>query len=106
MRPNSDEKTAKGEFKKEDLISNVKDNIPRRKYIEAKDIEKYKINRIRYLEYGTERSPEKFTRPTFDELYNHNKGDYLVICNSIKGKKAFLSTKIFLSDTNLIMKRL
>ena len=73
LRPNSDEKTAKGEFKKEDLISNVKDNIPRRKYIEAKDIEKYKINRIRYLEYGTERSPEKFTRPTFDELYNHNK---------------------------------
>lgn len=73
MRPNSDEKTAKGEFKKEDLISNVKDNIPRRKYIEAKDIEKYKINRIRYLEYGTERSPEKFTRATFDELYNHNK---------------------------------
>ena len=27
------------------------------------------------------------------ELYNHNKGASLVICNSIKGKKAFLSTK-------------
>ncbi|MDO5773555.1 MAG: Eco57I restriction-modification methylase domain-containing protein [Spirochaetales bacterium] len=73
LRPNSDEKTAKGEFKKEDLISDVKDNIPRRKYIEAKDIEKYKINRIRYLEYGTDRSPAKLTRPTFEELYNHNK---------------------------------
>ena len=73
LRPNSDEKTAKGEFKKDDLISDVKDNIPRRKYIEAKDIEKYKINRIRYLEYGTERSPKKLTRPTFEELYNHKK---------------------------------
>lgn len=70
LRLNSDEKTAKGEFKKEDLISNVKDNIPRRKYIEAKDIEKYKINRIRYLEYGTERSPKKLVRPTFNEWFS------------------------------------
>lgn len=73
LRPNSDEKTAKGEFKKEDLISEVQDNIPRRKYIEAKDIEKYKINRVRYLEYGTYRSPAKLTRPTFNELYEPNK---------------------------------
>ena len=73
LRPNSDEKTAKGEFKKEDLISEIKDGTPRRKYIEAKDIEKYKINRIRYLEYGTERSPAKLTRPTFNELYEPKK---------------------------------
>ena len=70
LRPNSDEKTAKGEFKKEDLISNIKDNVPRREYIEAKDIEKYRINRVRYLEYGTERSPKKLCRPTFDEWFN------------------------------------
>lgn len=70
LRPNSDEKTAKGEFKKEDLISEVEDETPRRKYIEAKDIEKYKINRIRYLEYGTFRSPGKLVRPTFDEWFN------------------------------------
>ena len=70
LRPNSDEKKARGEFKKEDLISDVKDDVPRRKYIEAKDIEKYCIKKIRYLEYGTERSPAKLTRPTFTELYN------------------------------------
>lgn len=73
LRPNSDEKTAKGEFKKEDLISDVEDGIPRRKYIEAKDIVKYAITRIRYLEYGTDRSPAKLVRPTFDELYNQPK---------------------------------
>lgn len=73
LRPNSDEKTAKGEFKKEDLISETQDSVPRRKYIEAKDIEKYKINRIRYLEYGTERSPAKLVRPTFDEWFNPSK---------------------------------
>ena len=69
LRPNSDEKSAKGEFKKEDLISDIQDNIPRRQYIEAKDIVKYAITRIRYLEYGTDRSPTKLTRPTFNELY-------------------------------------
>lgn len=73
LRPNSDEKLAKGEFVKADLISEVEDDIPRRRYIEAKDIEKYKINRVRYLEYGTERSPSKLTRPTFKELYNCSK---------------------------------
>lgn len=69
LRPNSDEKTAKGKFKKQDLISPVQDTIPRRKYIEAKDIEKYVVLRIRYLEYGTKRSPSKLVRPTFDAWF-------------------------------------
>ena len=69
LRPNSDEKTAKGEFKKEDLISDVEDGIQRRKYIEGKDVGKYFIRRIRYLEYGTERSPSKLVRPTFREWF-------------------------------------
>ena len=73
LRPNSDEKTAKGEFKKEDLINDTPDNIPRRKYIEAKDIEKYKINRVRFLEYGTDRSPAKLVRPTFNEWFEPSK---------------------------------
>ena len=73
LRPNSDEKTAKGEFVKKDLISDVMDSIPRRPYIEAKDTESYKVNKIRYLEYGSDRSPAKLTRPTFPELYMHPK---------------------------------
>ena len=67
---NADEKVAKGEFSKEDLISKSKDEIHCREYIEAKDVEKYKINRIRYLEYNTERVPNKIRRPTFRELYD------------------------------------
>ena len=31
------------------------------------------INRIRYIEYGTERSPAKLTRPTSNELYEPKK---------------------------------
>ena len=67
---NADEKTAKGEFSKEDLISCSKDSIHCREYIEAKDVEKYSISRIRYLEYNTGRVPDKIRRPTFRELYN------------------------------------
>ena len=66
---NADEKTAKGEFSKEDLISKTKDKIHCREYIEAKDVGKYSINRIRYLEYDTKRVPDKLRRPTYRELY-------------------------------------
>lgn len=47
---NADEKTAKGEFSKDDLISNEYDEVHSRKYIEAKDIERYNVKKIRYLE--------------------------------------------------------
>ena len=70
---NADEKKAKGEFKKDDLISLIKDEIHNREYIEAKDIERYHVKLVRYLEYGTERCPDKLSRPTFPELYNRNK---------------------------------
>ena len=70
---NADEKNAKGEFSKEDLISNTKDKIHCREYIEAKDVGKFIINRVRYLEYDTERVPDKVRRPTFRELYNSPK---------------------------------
>jgi len=70
---NADEKKAKGEFSKEDLISEKYDDIHCRKYIEAKDIERYKVKKIRYLEYNTSRSPDKLRRPTFRELYEKPK---------------------------------
>lgn len=73
MVVNADEKTAQGAFKKEDLISNTFDDIHCRKYIEAKDIDKYQVKRVRYLEWGTERCPDKLRRPTFRELFDRPK---------------------------------
>ena len=73
MVVNADEKNAQGAFKKEDLISNTYDDIHCRKYIEAKDIEKYNVKRVRYLEWNTERCPDKLRRPTFRELYDCSK---------------------------------
>jgi hypothetical protein len=70
---NADEKTAKGEFTKDDLISETKDKIHSREYIEAKDIERYRVKKIRYLEYNTERCPDNLSRPTFRELYEQPK---------------------------------
>ena len=70
---NADEKIAKGEFRKDDLISETYDENHSRKYIEAKDIDKYQVKRVRYLEWNTERCPDKLSRPTFRELYNCSK---------------------------------
>lgn len=70
---NADENIAKGEFVKDDLISEIKDDIHCKEYIEGKDLERYQIKRVRYLEYGTERCPAKIRRKTFPELYTNRK---------------------------------
>ncbi len=70
---NSDEKIAKGEFTKDDLISLEQDDKHPRKYIEGKDIKAYLINRVRFIEYGTKRSPSKWARPRFIQLYDSSK---------------------------------
>ena len=73
MVVNANEKNAQGAFKKEDLISYSYDAIHCRKYIEAKDIDKFQVKRVRYLEWNTERCPDKLRRPTFRELYDRPK---------------------------------
>ena len=59
-----------GLFTNKDIVSDIQDQIHCRKYIEAKDIERYEIQRTRYVEYDTDRVPDKVSRPTFRELYN------------------------------------
>ena len=74
MKLNADEKVARGEFTKADLISLIKDDLHTREYYEGKDIEKYYLKHApRYLEYGTARVPSKLRRPTFPELYSNTK---------------------------------
>ncbi len=70
---NADEITAKGEFEKSDLISDKRDDIHSKKYIEAKWIEKYLLKITKYLEWNTKRVPYKVRRPTFQELYTPQK---------------------------------
>ena len=62
-----------GTFKKKDLLSLTKDTIHPKEYVEGKNIEKYNVKNIRFLEYGTHRSPGLLSRPTFPELYKAKK---------------------------------
>lgn len=86
---NADEVSAKGAFRKDDLISDTYDTVHSRKYIEAKDIDKYQVKRIRYLEWNTERCPDKLSRPTFRELYDCPK----LLINRLGEMKVFLDDK-------------
>ena len=70
---NADEKKAKGEFSKDDLISDKPTRINKKPYVEAKYIGRYQINMMKYLEWDTDRCPAKIRRPTFSELYIHPK---------------------------------
>jgi hypothetical protein len=79
-----------GEFTKKDLISVTKDTIHCKKYVEAKDIEKYNIRRTRFLEYGTDRCPRKLSRPTFPELYNRQK----IVMNCLGGLNSTIGTEL------------
>ncbi len=62
-----------GLFTNEDLISDTLDLIHCRPYLEAKDMDTYAINNIRYIEYDTYRVPNMVSRPTFRELYDRPK---------------------------------
>ncbi|PPJ64328.1 Eco57I restriction-modification methylase domain-containing protein [Cuspidothrix issatschenkoi] len=63
-----------GEFKKDDLISEVQTNINIHKYIDGENlVREFAIDKIRYLEWGTSRVPDKISRVTIPELYNYPK---------------------------------
>ena len=70
---NSDENAKDEKFKKAELINETQDVIHCRKFLEGKDCGKYVAYKIRYLEYNTERVPDKCRRPTFRKLYTTQK---------------------------------
>lgn len=73
LRPNSDERYWKGEFTKDDLIRDVRDDICCRRYIEGKNIDRYVVKKVQFMEWGTDRVPHKLVRKTFPELYDRPK---------------------------------
>lgn len=66
---NSDEKKFKGEFVVGDLLSETKDDLHTKLYFEGKDIEKWILLRQRWIEYNTNRSPIKWSRKGFTEMF-------------------------------------
>ena len=67
---NSDEKHYQGEFKVADLITQTKDATHCRLYYEGKNIDRWTLKKQRWLEYGTSRSPEKWSRKVFPEFFD------------------------------------
>ena len=57
------------EFVTEDLLSDVKDKLHPKPYTEGKDLERWSVRRVKFLEWGTERAPGKFRRKSFPEMH-------------------------------------
>jgi hypothetical protein len=69
LRPNSDENEAKGAFTTADLVANGKDKVHCRPYVEGKHLAGWLPACNQWIEWGTERAPGRFCRPTFPEMY-------------------------------------
>ena len=69
LRPNSDENEAKGEFTTADVVSESRDRVHCRPYVEGKHLGPWLPITNLWIEWGTARAPSRFCRPTFPELY-------------------------------------
>jgi hypothetical protein len=97
---NADEKLIKGEFAKDDLISFIKTKINTKPFVEGKDLKRYRIEEIKFLEWNTDRAPHKLRRSTFPELYE---GDKILRGRVTEG--VFDNTGIVCNDGIVIFKK-
>lgn len=71
---NSHEVNYPNEFKKEELLSDVRDENHSVSYIEGENLNAYEVSGLKFLEYGEGlRAPERIRRQTFPELYDRRK---------------------------------
>lgn len=69
LRANADDRYWQGEFTTDDCLSATKDMIHTKPFVQGKDFVKWTVKSLWYLEWGTDRAPKKFSRPTFPELH-------------------------------------
>jgi adenine-specific DNA-methyltransferase len=70
MVVHADEKVAQGEFELDDLVSDKRDKIHSKPFVEGKYLARWIPITRKWLEWGTKRAPALFRRPTFPELYD------------------------------------
>ena len=73
MEVQADEKRAQGAFKSEDLLSDVKDDIHPKPFVEGKHLDRWIPATHKYLEWGTDRAPSLFRNVQFREMYEVGK---------------------------------
>lgn len=89
LRASSDEKRWPGEFVTADLVREAPDREHPRAYAEGKDLGGFRVLRTRYLEWGTERAPARFTRRSFPEFLDA-RPKILALCISGREVRAAL----------------
>ena len=67
------EKKARGEFELRDLVSDMRDEDHPKPFVEGKHLARWLPATNKWLEWGTERAPDLFSRPTFPEIYEVDK---------------------------------
>jgi serine/threonine protein kinase len=82
MVVNAGEKAHRGAFTLDDLISPTRDDLHSQPFVRGRDISRWTINNIRYLEWGTTRAPAQFRRPTFPELHSAKER---LLCRRVSG---------------------
>ena len=70
MVVHADEKRAEGEFGLKDVVSDEKDELHPKPFVEGKYLDRWVPATLKWLEWGTERAPALFRRKTFPELYD------------------------------------
>lgn len=63
------EDIAKGAFELDDVVSETRDDIHTKKFVEGKFLDRWLPIKHKWLEWGTDRAPKQFRRRTFEELY-------------------------------------
>ena len=69
MVVHADEKKARGEFELRDLVSDTRDEYHPKPFVEGKHLARWLPATKKWLEWGTERAPDLFRRPTFPDIY-------------------------------------
>ena len=68
LRPNSDPQD-KEKFVTSDVVSDKKDRIHSKPFVEGKHLDRWIPKTNLWIEWGTDRAPARFYRPTFPEMY-------------------------------------
>ncbi len=69
MAVSADEKKTQGAFELRDVVSDIRDELHPKPFVEGKHLARWLPATNKWLEWGTERAPSLFRRPTFPELY-------------------------------------
>lgn len=102
LRANSDERNYRGEFVTNDLVSDVKDKIHPKLFVEGKDLVRWVIKRNYYLEWGTDRAPGKFARQTFLQLHEAKEKLIALVVSAANPPVAYDARQHFTTHTSCV----